>query len=224
MSLWLYINMKTLLVVSPHPDDLEIGMGGSVAQAVDQGGRVISVVLTDGRRSPRSFECSDDEMAEIRKREAEAAGMVLGLESIFFLGLSDLRSDDNRQSARAQLVELLERYNPGELYVPHPELDRHESHRLGSRLCLDALEQLTATVPGPAVWAYEVWGLFPRWDRVEDISGVVERKAAAINCHSSQVADVAYTEGVLGLNRWRAVFTDPHNIPSHRYVEAFIRL
>ena len=119
--------MKTLLVVSPHPDDLEIGMGGSVARATELGGRVISAVLTDGRRSPRSFECSDEEMAEIRKREAEEAGHVLGIETIFFFGLSDLRSDDNRRQAGERLIELLGRYRPEEFYLPHPELDRHES-------------------------------------------------------------------------------------------------
>jgi len=216
--------MKTLLVVSPHPDDLEIGMGGSVARATELGGRVISAVLTDGRRSPRSFECSDEEMAEIRKREAEEAGHVLGIETIFFFGLSDLRSDDNRRQAGERLIELLGRYRPEEFYLPHPELDRHESHRLGSKLCLEALGQSVGGAQRPALWAYEVWGLFPMWDRVEDITDFIEKKAAAIDCHKSQVADVAYTEGVLGLNRWRAVFTDPHHIPSHRYVEAFIKL
>lgn len=213
--------VKTVLVISPHPDDLEIGMGGTVARLVAAGTRVISAVLTDGRRSPRSFTCSDDEMAVLRKREVEAAAEVLGLAQLELFGLWDLRTDENRLRLRAALHRLLGQCRPQEVYLPHPELDRHESHRISARLCLDIIADSKIDTDR---WAYEVWGLFPSWQRVEDITEFVEQKAAAIECHRSQVTDVAYSEGVLGLNRWRAVFTDPHSIPGARYLEAFIKL
>ncbi|MEW6729849.1 MAG: PIG-L deacetylase family protein [Acidobacteriota bacterium] len=210
---------SVILVVSPHPDDLEIGMGGTVARFSATGTRVISLVLTDGRRSPRSFSCSDAQMAIIRKAEVEAAAALLGINDLFTLGLADLRSEENQQQAITQFLALIERLHPDEIYLPHPKLDRHDSHRIGAQICLSALKS-----PYARLWAYEVWGLFSNWDRIEDISDYIERKQAAIECHRSQVSDVDYSAGVLGLNRWRAVFTDPHQIPSYRYVEAFLRL
>ena len=59
---------KTILVVSPHPDDLEIAMGGTVAKLIDQGVSVVSLVATDGRGSTTVDELTGDELAEVRRQ------------------------------------------------------------------------------------------------------------------------------------------------------------
>jgi LmbE family N-acetylglucosaminyl deacetylase len=64
------------------------------------------------------------------------------------------------------------------------------------------------------VWSYEVWS--PLWPNVAvDITNVVDTKRKAIELYASQVAGLHYTEGTLGLNRYRAlrVYVD--------YAEAF---
>lgn len=218
--------VKTLLVISPHPDDLEIAMGGTVAKAIKMGRQVISVVLTDGRRSQRSFDCSDEEMAKVRQQEVTAAANMLGIKQLHCLALSDLYSIENQQKLAKDLSNLLTEYQPQEIYLPHPTLDRHKSHQLGAKLSLDVINKLidNKTLPQVTIWAYEAWGLFSNWDLVIDISKFVEIKRAAINCHQSQITDIAYADGVLGLNRWRGVFSDPHKISSQAYVEVFIKL
>ena len=75
------------------------------------------------------------------------------------------------------------------------------------------------------IWAYEIWGPFATWDRLEYIDRYVGKKMAAIAEHQSQVATIPYGEGVLGLNRWRAVFADPKaSAPAGVYAEVFRRV
>src|SRR5258708_16374341 len=69
-----------IVAVAPHPDDLEIIWGGTLAVLVKQGYRVGMVDLTSGEPTPRGTE-------EIRKQEAEAARQVLGVQVRINLGL-----------------------------------------------------------------------------------------------------------------------------------------
>src|SRR5260221_5895902 len=69
-----------LVAIAPHPDDLEITCGGTLAKLVRQGYRVGMLDLTSGEPTPRGSE-------ETRKQEAEAARQVLGVPHRFNLGL-----------------------------------------------------------------------------------------------------------------------------------------
>lgn len=210
----------TILIVSPHPDDLEIGMGGTVAKLQASGHQIVSLVLTDGRRSPRIKPCSDEEMADIRSREIEEAAKLLKIHLLIQLRLHNL-FDENRTLASRSIRSTFEKYNPVEVYCPHPLLDVHPTHRLGAEILIETLKQCS---PQTRVWAYEVWGLFHTWDRLEDISETISVKLKAINCHQSQVMDRPYGLGVAGLNRWRAVFANPHYISRAKYVEVFKKI
>jgi hypothetical protein len=75
------------------------------------------------------------------------------------------------------------------------------------------------------LWTYEIWGPFATWDRIEYIDCYVAKKMGAIAEHRSQVATIPYGEGILGLNRWRAVFADPKaSAPAGVYAEVFRRI
>ena len=83
----------------------------------------------------------------------------------------------------------------------------------------------SSLTPVGGVWAYEVWGLFAKWDRLEYIDAYVEKKRLALAEYRSQVATIPYGEGVIGLNRWRAVFADPREAaPAGSYAEVFLRV
>jgi hypothetical protein len=83
----------------------------------------------------------------------------------------------------------------------------------------------SSLTPAGGGWAYEVWGPFAKWDRLEYIDAYVENKRLAIAEYRSQVATIPCGEGVLGLNRWRAVFADPMEaVPAGTYAEVFLRV
>jgi LmbE family N-acetylglucosaminyl deacetylase len=214
--------MKRILLVSAHPDDMEIGMGGTAAKLVEAGHSLLSVVITDGRRSPDPDGIGQDAMARLRQEEGVRACRKLGIDATDFLGFESIISDEAVRRATGELVEVIDKFQPDEVYTLHPELDRHASHRAAAKITVDALSQSNS---GAKLWAYEVWGLFSHWDRLDDISDQLETKLTAIREHSSQTAAIQYDEGIAGLNRWRAVFADPHQEKSPAsYAEVFLKL
>jgi len=209
-------------LISAHPDDMEIGMGGTAAKLAEAGHSLVSVVITDGRRSPDPEMIGQDAMATLRQKEGVRACRKLGITETNFLGFESINSDEAVGQATAELVEVINEFQPDEIYTLHPELDRHASHRAAGKITVDALTKANSAAE---LWAYEVWGLFADWDRLDDISDHLETKLAAIREHSSQTAAIQYDEGIAGLNRWRGVFADPHQEKSPAsYAEVFIKL
>ena len=214
--------MKRILLISAHPDDMEIGMGGTAAKLAQEGHSIVSIVITDGRRSPDPDSIGQDKMARLRKVEGERACVALGISETQFFGFETVATEAASSEATQQLVKVVDQFRPDEVFTLHPELDRHASHRSAATITVDAVRRTNSDAE---LWAYEVWGLFPAWDRFEDISDQLETKIAAIKQHRSQIAAVQYEEGIEGLNRWRAVFADPHQEKSPaKYAEVFIRL
>ncbi|HSE41771.1 MAG TPA: PIG-L deacetylase family protein [Acidobacteriota bacterium] len=215
--------MKKVLIISAHPDDMEIGMGGTAAKLVESGHSVISVILTDGRRSPNPFGIPEEKMAKIRHSESKRAAEILGInETIFFNFQSITNKDQN--TATIQLVEVINSVAPQTIFTLHPTLDRHPTHKLSGNITLDALNQ-SQLASHMELWSYEVWGLFNTFDRFEDISDQIGKKMKAIQEHHSQVAAIPYAEGIAGLNRWRAIFADPQQSKVQAaFAEVFLRL
>lgn len=215
--------MKKMLVVSAHPDDMEIGMGGTVAKLAATGWSVVSIVLTDGRRSPNPLALSQDEMAEVRTEESKRAAKILGVNRTIFFDLESIGTPESVNNATRKLTEIINSVMPEQIFTLHPELDRHPTHRLAAKISIDAFKQ--TNLQSTNLWAYEVWGLFNTWDRLEDITEHIGIKLKAIAEHQSQLAAIPYTDGIMGLNRWRAVFADPKQEKVNgAFAEVFLKL
>jgi len=215
---------RTILIVSAHPDDMEIGMGGTVAKLAEAKAVITSVVVTNGGRASNPFGWTEQRMAEVRREEALRAACLLGVKDVLFLDEPDAADEININTVRQKLKDILERVRPVEIYTLHPEQDRHPAHRLTGRLVRESFIAVGLAQSG-GLWAYEVWGPFAAWDRLEYIDATVAKKMLAIAEHRSQVATIPYGEGVLGLNRWRAVFADPKaSVPAGAYAEVFLRI
>jgi N-acetylglucosamine malate deacetylase 1 len=216
--------IRQILIVNAHPDDMEIGMGGTIARLIEERAEITSVVVTDGGRASNPFGWSEQRMAEVRRTEALRAAEVLGVKNVIFCDQPDAADEVDVEAVKRKLVEVMTRLKPEEVYTLHEELDRHPGHRQAGRLVRESVGESGLT-PSGGVWAYEVWGPFARWDRIEYIDAYVEKKRLAIAEYRSQVATIPYGDGVLGLNRWRAVFADPmEDAPAGTYAEVFLRV
>ena len=214
---------RNILIVSAHPDDMEIGMGGTVAKLVREQAEITSLIVTDGGRASNPFGWTEQRMAEVRRAEAMRAAEVLGVKDVIFCDQPDAAEEVDVEAVKRKLVEVMTRLKPTEVYTLHEELDRHSGHRLAGRLVRESVSE-SGLSPSGGVWAYEVWGPFAKWDRLEYIDADVEKKRLAIAEYRSQVATIPYAEGILGLNRWRAVFADPMaDAPAGTYAEVFLR-
>jgi N-acetylglucosamine malate deacetylase 1 len=210
-----------VLIVSAHPDDMEIGMGGTAAKLAESQTAIISVVITNGGRASNPFGWTEQRMAETRREEALCAAKVLGVREVIFLDQPDAAEEIDVHSVKQKLAGLLSRVQPTEVYTLDEELDRHPAHRLAGKLARECVLE-SGMIPSAGLWAYEIWGPLATWSRLEYIDDYVAKKMLAIAEHRSQVATIPYGEGVLGLNRWRAVFADPQaSAPAGAYAEVF---
>jgi LmbE family N-acetylglucosaminyl deacetylase len=94
-----------VIAVGAHPDDVEIGCGGTLARMVQQGYRVGIVDLTDGEPTPLS------PGPEVRLQEAQAAAQVLGVQMRETLTLPNRRLFDGFES-RVELAKVFRRWRP----------------------------------------------------------------------------------------------------------------
>jgi bacillithiol biosynthesis deacetylase BshB1 len=177
-----------ILVLGIHPDDVELGCGGTVILAGDQGHSVVVADLSEGAASSNGT-------VDERKAEAQAAGAIMGIDERINLGLPDtgIESEDAEQLAR--VVACIRRVRPQLALVPSSD-DAHPDHRAGGDLVRRALyfAGVHGFTPGrgedrvhriPNVLIYQGRSEV-RADLVVDITQTFERKIEAIKAHASQ--------------------------------------
>ena len=176
-----------LLAFGPHPDDIEIGMGGTIARHTADEYRVGLCDLTRGELGSNGT--PDDRLAE-----GEAARAVLGAVTRVNLELPDgnLRPDDESQIGR--IVDCVRRWRPRAVAIPYWQ-DRHPDHVSASSLLTRALFKSGlrrfVTTSEAEAWRPE-WvcyyfindGAAPSF--VIDVSGHYARKREALACHRTQ--------------------------------------
>lgn len=189
-----------MLVVSPHPDDAEIGLGGMLAALCARGRRVWALELTRG-------ELGTNADPEERWSEAVAAAEILGLTGRVQLRLPDGFIDANDQAHAGALVAIIRRLRPAWL-VTAPEPARHPDHLATPGLAARAvfLSRLSTWQPElPGLRLHGAAGLPAPADRWEtatlahvstedgrpsllfDVTANWERKLAALDCYRSQL-------------------------------------
>ena len=170
-----------ILAFGAHPDDIELGCGGSIAKAVAEGKKVGLVDLTRGELGTRGS-------AEIRKEESEKAATVLGVAFRKNLGFRDgfFVNDETHQMA---IIALLRAHQP-ELVLCNAIDDRHIDHAKG----LAKIETLDTDGNAQAPWRPARVYHYIQWkeitpDFVLDISEHIDQKMEAIQVYSSQFYD-----------------------------------
>ena len=88
------LKSKCALCIQPHPDDNEIGMGGTVAVLAQAGCTVHYLTVTNGDQGNKNRTASPQETARVRRAEAIAAGTHLGAKEFHFLDHGDGTLDD----------------------------------------------------------------------------------------------------------------------------------
>ena len=209
--------MALVLVVSPHPDDEAIGMGGTIRRRVDEGDRVEVLFLTSGERGGHGR--PPDETARLREAEAAAAAEMLGVAGVEFW-----REPDSALAATEDVVDRLCRAvslrRPDVIYTTHPG-EQHPDHAAAAAIVARAAASLPDPLAVPALLAFEVWTPLAEMDEIVDISEQMAIKLAAIRVYRSQVDVLRFDEAFEGLARYRG---EMHSWPGGPYAEVFRRL
>ena len=170
-----------VLVVSAHHDDLELGCGGTVAQLLDAGHRVASLVMThSGYRDPQGSEVRSRSVA---LEEAQRASAVLGYQ------LTPLAEDtlDIAESDRnvCQILSLLKQHDVDTVFT-HWHGDPHPPHQRVHRMVVHAARHVPRVLGFAANWYLGDESFAPRLF-VPVSPAHWQRKLAALRCYESEL-------------------------------------
>ncbi len=189
-----------VMVITPHPDDAEFGVAGSVVCWVRKGKNVIYVVCTNGDKGTSDTSMNPGKLAEIREQEQLAAAELLGVREVIFLRHSDQTLEDTPEF-RKELVRLIRMYKPETVVTadPYRRYIWHRDHRITGQVVLDAVFPYARDflaypdllkeglqphkVKEVLLWASE------EPDYLSDITDTFDIKMAALHCHKSQVGN-----------------------------------
>ena len=180
--------MLDALVIAPHPDDAEIGVGGTIIRLIQAGWKVGILDLTTGEPTPLGSLAT-------RRAETEAASAQLGLTWRENLGLPNRALEATLLHRRA-LAEIFRRVRPRLLFAPCWE-DAHPDHLAATRLVEDARfwSKLSKSDmagepfhPSRILYYFSVHlKIVERPSFVLDISAQNDTKLAALRCYHSQL-------------------------------------
>jgi len=197
---------RRILVISPHPDDAPISLGGTMAM-VSPRCRVVTAVMSTGHRS-FIYGTQRGERISIREGEVVKESRILGAEPRFLrLPFYDSNYEISERDI-ASLLALVVEVDPDWVFTPHIR-DSHPAHIASRRIVTAALRRfLAGTQKTIEMWNFEgPWALFNRGDFNAIVTVprlAFERKLQAIRAHESQVSRTPYDVAAESLGRLRA--------------------
>ena len=201
--------MKTklaqVMVVTPHPDDAEYGVAGTVVRWVSQGKEIVYVVCTNGDKGTSDASVKPEELAKTREEEQIAAANLLGVREVIFLRHPDQGLEDTPEF-RKEIVRLIRMYRPETVVTadPYRRYIWHRDHRMTGQVTLDAIfpyardifsyPDLTKEGLDPhKVKEVLLWGTEDVNYR-SNITETFDVKLSALQCHKSQVGHIPFQE------------------------------
>lgn len=187
-----------ILVLAAHPDDAELGCGGTIAKHVALGYKVGIVDFTQGELGTRGT-------PEIRKQEAAASAKILGISVRWNLHLKDgfFANDPDNQLA---VISAIRKHQP-DIVIANAVQDRHVDHGKGASLAYDScfLSGLSRIITKdergieqaawrPSVVYHYIQSQLLEPNFIVDVTDHWEKKMDAIRAFRSQFFDPQSTE------------------------------
>lgn len=190
-----------MMVITPHPDDAEFGVAGTVLKLTREGRKVVYVVCTNGDKGTSDRNMKPDDLAKIREKEQRAAAGLLGVSKVEFMRYPDQELEDTPEFRKA-LVRLIRRYRPEVVVTANPyrKYMWHRDHRITGQVVLDAVfpyardhlsypDLLDEGLEPHKVKEVWLWGTDDA-NHHSDVTETFDMKLKALGCHKSQVGDI----------------------------------
>ena len=181
-----------ILAFGAHPDDVELGCSGTIANEISLGKKVGIIDLTRGELGTRGS-------VEIRNSESAKASEILGVTVRENLDMRD-GFFINDEAHQLKIIEMIRKYKP-EMILCNAISDRHIDHGKGSKLVRDAcflsgLVKIETELNGEKqqAWRPKVVYHYIQWQTIEpdfvvDISQFIDKKMESVLAYSSQFYD-----------------------------------
>lgn len=193
--------IERALVITAHPDDVDFGAAGTVANLTDAGVEVTYCLVTDGQAGGFDETISRPRMAAIRREEQTKAAAEVGVTELSFLGHMDGEVQFTME-LRHELTRAIRRTRPDVVITQSPEINlarvysSHPDHVATGQAAFAAVypdARNPFAFPELLTSGYEPWAVSELWimnhpqgNGVVDITHQVDRKMRALHCHVSQ--------------------------------------
>lgn len=197
---------KKVLFVQPHPDDNQIGAGGTMAWLVSLGVEVWELTVTDDRYANPDYIGRENEVETIRQKEAKAAQKLLGVKNAGFLGFHD-KTRATVDEISAAILPVIRKIKPDFVLTADPLLatECHSDHiKVGTAVkyaCQDSECNFYPEFQNGKLRddAWKVGGIgyyyTDKPNTLVDITDFEQKKMESIACHVSQ-ADPTLNLGI----------------------------
>lgn len=203
-----------ILAIGAHPDDIEIGCGGTIKKHLDEGGEAEFLIMTYGEAG--SISIGKEELSQIRKQEALSGAKELGVDKVHFFGLADGLTYFTRDD-KIKLIQKVREIKPDIVYI-HSSSDDSFDHQVIHKLSLAAIFSASGPWFGEAgtaapfgvqeIYGYEVWSPISRFQKAVSLNeSQALSKINALKKHSSQVNHYDYVSAIEGLMKYRGVMS-----------------
>ena len=196
---------RKFLAISPHPDDLDFGCGGTIAKLVKAGNVVEELIISDGSKGSHKVGFGGKRLAAIREKEERTAAKALGVKKVHFLREKDGELENTR-TLRKKLVEAIRKIKPDVVLSSEPfhrfenMYRSHRDHRVAAEAVFDAIypaagnasffPELKRKGLNPHQ-IKELWFWAPmKANMVVNITATIAQKIKALSSHKSQIADL----------------------------------
>ncbi|MBM4406145.1 MAG: PIG-L family deacetylase [Chloroflexi bacterium] len=191
---------QRVVVFTPHPDDAEIGTGGTIAKWIKAGAEVTIVCCTNGDKGSADPKMTSARLAAIRKKEQTAAAKVLGVQRVVFLLFRD-GEIENSKATRGAFVREIRRARPDVVMTTDPTRRTgymHHDHRVTGQVAMDACfpyardhlfypeHKRLGLKPHKTRFLY-LWAS-EEPDTWVDVADTLELKIEALKRHASQIS------------------------------------
>ncbi|MFD1931458.1 MULTISPECIES: PIG-L deacetylase family protein [Nonomuraea] len=227
------MEITRVLVVTAHPDDVDFGAAGSIAQFVDRGVEVTYLLVTSGDAGGHERELDGEGMADLRRAEQSAAAKAVGVTDVRFLsGYHDGRVEPTIE-LRRDIARVIRQVRPDVVITSTPERNyqfigpSHPDHRAVGAATLDAVyPDARNPYAYPELADLEAWTVSEVWliggmspNHYVDITDTMDRKITALSAHTSQVGHREGFEEFVR-ERWAGIAVRG-GLGEGRYAEAF---
>jgi len=228
-------DVRRILVVTAHPDDVDFAAAGTIARCTDGGIEVTYCVLTDGDAGQHGQGLSRADVTAMRRAEQIAAAACVGVTDVRFLGYPDGRLEATL-GLRRDITRVIRQIRPDRLVCQSPERHylriqiSHPDHRAAGSAAIDAVYPDArnpfafpelANDEGLSPWTVrEVWvSGSPQPEHYVDVTATFDRKLAALRAHESQTGQMAGLEQML--RGWLGQAAARGGLPDGRLAEVF---
>lgn len=195
--------IRSVLVVTAHPDDVDFGSSGTIASWIAQGIRVSYCICTNGDQGGEESGIPIEEMPAVRQREQRAAGEAIGVTDITFLNYRDGYLEPTI-GLRKDIVKVIRITQPDRMVIQSPERNwerigaSHPDHLAAGEAAIQAVypdARNPYAFPDLLEEGLQPWRVKEVWvsahssaDHFVDITDFFPLKMAALHAHESQTA------------------------------------